>query len=269
MIHAVLTGPEWSVVEEVGDRHALRQWASVTKPAVALAVLVAVEEGSVALDAPLATGTSVRHLLAHASGLPFEGSAAPIAPGVRRIYSNLGFEVLADVLASSSGMPWQEYVRAAVLEPLGMASAHFQPEHPSGLAAAGLMGSLQDLVALVQAWAAPTLIAPSTWELAVDVAFPGLPGILPGYGEFADNTWGLGVEIRGEKRPHWTGLSNSSATYGHFGQSGSFFWIDPVAQVACCGLDDEPFGLRARRTWPRLADEVLEQLGQRMHEPPV
>ena len=45
--------------------------ASVTKPLVAYAVLVAVEEGSLALDGALTAdaGTSLRHLLAHASGM--------------------------------------------------------------------------------------------------------------------------------------------------------------------------------------------------------
>src|SRR2546425_457645 len=72
-------------------------WASVTKLATALAVLVAAEEGVVDLDdAAGPPGSTIRHLLAHASGLPLDGGAPIAEPGRRRIYSNAGFEALAD-----------------------------------------------------------------------------------------------------------------------------------------------------------------------------
>src|SRR5918999_1991329 len=58
-----------------GEAERVFPWASVTKPVVALAALVAAEEGVVDLDEPAGPpGLTVRHLLAHASGLPFEGS---------------------------------------------------------------------------------------------------------------------------------------------------------------------------------------------------
>jgi CubicO group peptidase (beta-lactamase class C family) len=41
------------------------------------------------------------------------------------------------------------------------------------------------------------------------------------------NDWGLGFELRDTKEPHWTGTRNSPRTYGHFGGSGSFLWLDP------------------------------------------
>ena len=41
------------------------------------------------------------------------------------------------------------------------------------------------------------------------------------------NDWGLGFEISDDKSPHWTGSANSGRTYGHFGQSGTFIWVDP------------------------------------------
>ena len=52
-----------------GDVHRVFELASVTKPIVAYGVLVAVEEGVFDLDTPLGpAGSTVRHLLAHASG---------------------------------------------------------------------------------------------------------------------------------------------------------------------------------------------------------
>ena len=72
---AVLRGGE--VVARRGAREREFRWASITKPAVALATLVAAEEGVVDLDEPAGPeGSTVRHLLAHASGLPFDGDEA-------------------------------------------------------------------------------------------------------------------------------------------------------------------------------------------------
>ena len=68
---AVLRGGE--EVASLGPREQVFRWASVTKPVTALATLVAAEEGILDLDEPAGPpGSTVRHLLAHAAGLPFE-----------------------------------------------------------------------------------------------------------------------------------------------------------------------------------------------------
>ncbi len=124
--------------------------ASVSKPIAALATLVAAEEGVVDLDEPAGPpGSTVRHLLAHASGLPFDG-ASPIAPpGRRRIYSNEGFRVLGEHVAERAEMPFSDYVRAAVAEPLGLGL------DPGGHPGAGMHGSLDDVLALGRELLAP------------------------------------------------------------------------------------------------------------------
>jgi len=132
----------------------------------------------------------------------------------------------------------------------------------AGAAAAGLSGPLSDLLALGRELAAPALISPETHRQAISVQFPGLGGVLPGFQQFDDDDWGLGVEIRGRKHPHWTGTTNSPETFGHFGRTGSFLWVDPVAGVLCGGLSDRPFGLWSARAWPRLADAVLAEVAQ-------
>ena len=71
----------------------------------------------------------------------------------------------------------------------------------------------------------------------------------------------LGFEIRDAKEPHWTGTSNSSRTFGHFGSTGSFIWIDPEAGAACAALADRQFGQWAKEAWPRLSDAVVRELG--------
>jgi CubicO group peptidase (beta-lactamase class C family) len=247
----------------IGPEERIFSWASVTKPATALAVLVAVEEGTLSLDDPAGPpGATVRHLLSHASGLGPEPGPPLAAPGVSRIYSNVAYVMLADLVAERSGIPFAEYLRVGVLDPLGMAHTELDHGVPQG-AAAGLTGPLIDLLSLGRELAVPTLVSAATHRAATSVQFEGLAGVLPGFQRFDPCDWGLGVEIRGHKQPHWTGTANSAATFGHFGRSGSFLWIDPVAGVLCSGLSDRPFGPWAVRSWPALADAVLEECAAR------
>jgi CubicO group peptidase (beta-lactamase class C family) len=239
-----------------GDRAAAFPWASVTKLLTALAVLVAAEEGVLELDEPAGPpGSTARHLLAHASGLPLDGEVPIAQPGTRRIYSNAGFEALGRVVAERAEIPFPDYLRQAVLEPLGLSAAL------DGSPASGISGTLGDLLALGRELLAPTVVAAETLAEATAVAFPGLVGVLPGFGRMDPNDWGLGFELRDEKQPHWTGERNSLRTFGHFGQSGSFLWVDPIAGIACACLCDTPFGDWAKQAWPRLSDAVLAELG--------
>jgi CubicO group peptidase (beta-lactamase class C family) len=228
------------------------RWASVTKLLTALATLVAAEEGVVDLDQPAGPpGSTVRHLLAHASGLPFDQGAPIAKPGQRRIYSNVGFEVLADTVAAAAEMPFEEYLAAAVLRPLELrAELRSSP-------AAGLDGSLDDLLRVAAELQRPTLVPPATLAEATSVQFPGLVGVLPDLGRMDPNDWGLGFELKDAKEPHWTGSRNSSRTFGHFGGSGTFLWVDPDAGLALGCLTDLDFGPWALEAWPRLSDAVL------------
>ena len=108
-----------------GDSSRVFRWASVSKPVVALAALVAAEEGTIDLDEPAGPpGSTIRHLLAHTSGLPFEPGPPIAKPGTRRIYSNPGYEALAERLAENAEMPFEEYLQKSVLSPLGMQAYH-------------------------------------------------------------------------------------------------------------------------------------------------
>ena len=208
---------------------ALRQvdgfpWASVTKLATSVAVLVAAEEGIVDLDEPAGPpGSTLRHLLAHASGLPFEAGAPIARPGTRRVYSNYGFEVAAAHVEESAEMPFAEYF-ASVWAGTGAVLA--------GSAGAGVEGTIEDTVALARELQRPSRIAEETLDEARSVQFPGLGGVLPGFGRQDPNDWGLGFELRDAKSPHWTGASNSPRTFGHFGRSGTFLSVDPDAGLA-------------------------------------
>ncbi len=162
-----------------GVRDEVQRWASVTKLVTALAALVAAEEGVIDLDEPAGPeGSTVRHLLAHASGLPFEPGAPTGRPGRRRVYSNVGFEKLADHIAERAEMTFADYLAAGVLQPLGMRA------ELRGSPAADLYGSLDDLALLARELQRPTLVAPETLAEATTVQFPGLAGVLQDFGRF-------------------------------------------------------------------------------------
>jgi CubicO group peptidase (beta-lactamase class C family) len=230
-------------------------WASVTKILAGLALLVALEEGTLDLDEPAGPpGATLRHLLAHASGLPVDGEQPLTEPGRRRIYSNSGIELAARLLEERAEMPFGEYFAEAVVRPLGLAG------RIAGSPAHGYRGPLDDLLKLGRELLRPTLVAAETLAEATAAQFPGLSGVLPGLGRMEPNDWGLTFELRDAKSPHWTGLSNSERTFGHFGASGTFLWVDPDAGVACGVLTDRRFGDWAKEAWPALSDAVLDEL---------
>jgi CubicO group peptidase (beta-lactamase class C family) len=152
-------------------------------------------------------------------------------------------------------MPFERYLAEAVLEPLGLAGTRLE-----GSPAAGLAGPVDDLLRLAAELQAPTLVSARTLATATSVAFPGLAGVLPGFGRQDPLDWGLGFELRDAKSPHWTGSRNSPRTFGHFGASGSFLWVDPEAGLACAVLTGCDFADWCRTAWPALADAVLEEL---------
>ena len=241
-----------AVGDVLGPREHVFRWASVTKLVTALAALVAAEEGTIDLDEPAGPeGSTVRHLLAHASGLPFEPGMPAGRPGARRVYSNVGFETLAEHIEACAEMPFADYLASGVLEPLGMRA------ELRGSPAADLHGSLDDLLLFARELQLPSLVAQETLAEATTVQFPGLAGVLPDLGRFDPNDWGLGFELRDAKAPHWTGTRNSPRTFGHFGGSGTFLWVDPDADVALAVLTDLEFGDWAKEAWPRLSDAVL------------
>ncbi len=248
------------VVATHGPQDVDLPWASVTKLLTGLALLVAVEEGTVDLDERAGPpGATLRHLLAHASGLPLDGDDPLTEPGRRRIYSNTGIELAARLLEDRAEMPYAEYFAHAVVRPLGLAG------RLAGSPAHGYTGSLGDLLALGRELLAPTLVAAETLAEATSVQFPGLAGVLPGLGRMEPNDWGLAFELRDSKEPHWTGSRNSRRTFGHFGASGTFLWVDPAAGLACGVLTDRPFGGWAKDAWPAFSDAVLGEAGRPPH----
>jgi CubicO group peptidase (beta-lactamase class C family) len=251
-----VTGPDAALATH-GPVDEPFRFASVTKLLTAYAVLIAIQDGMLHLDEPAGPdGATVRHLLAHASGLPFSPGGPTSEPGARRVYSNLGYEVLGELVASRVGTTFAEHLDLEVFQPLGMSSTVLE-----GSPAAGGRGTVSDLLAFARELLRPTLLEEDLHREATTVDFPGLDGVLPGHGRQTPNDWGLGFELKGDKSPHWTGATHSTSTYGHFGQSGSFLWVDPERELACAFLTDRDYGAWAAEVWPDFNDAVLEAFG--------
>lgn len=254
---AAVVGPAGVLADHGDSAHRFRL-ASVTKPLVARAAQIAVEEGAVDLDTAAGPpGATVRHLLAHTSGYSMHSSDTMAKPGERRVYSNYGFTVLAETLQDASGIDFGQYLHEAVFDPLGMSATAF--DGGAEAAGYGVYATVADLCAFAADLLRPQLVSRQMHEDATSVQFPGLDGVLPGFGVQRPNDWGLGFEIRGTKSPHWTGTANSPRTYGHFGQSGTFLWVDPQADLAFVVLTDRDFGDWAYDLWPAISDGVLRE----------
>jgi len=208
-----------TVVASIGDSSRQFRLASLSKTITGLTALIAVEEGSLSLDEPIDLptspvtihdGTTLRHLLAHASGLPFDGMTPIAGLGRRRIYSNTGIELAADLITATTGIPFNEYLREAVFEPLGMSATELR-----GSPAFAMWSTLDDMTLLLGELLQPQLISQETHSDFIAEQFVGISGTIPGLGRFDPCPWGLGAELRGMKHPHWTGSHNSPETFGH------------------------------------------------------
>jgi CubicO group peptidase (beta-lactamase class C family) len=238
--------------------------ASVTKLMTALAALAAVESGRIELDQPVpggGEGVTLRHLLAHAGGHPFEPPGRARPPEQRRIYSNVGFRILAEAVADAAGTTFASWLDSSVLDPLGMSGTELV--HRRGIdgdPAAGSASTLDDLVRLARCLldqGAP-VVGPDLFAEATSVQFPGLAGLVPGVGRFDPCDWGLGFELHDGKRPHWMGDRRSPSAFGHFGASGCFLWVDPAAGLAAAAVTDRSFDddKWAMATWPAWSDRL-------------
>ena len=238
--------------------------ASVTKLMTALAALAAVESGRIELDQPVpegGDGVTLRHLLAHAGGHPFEPPGRARPPEQRRIYSNLGFRILAEAVADAAGTTFPTWLDSSVLHPLEMTGTELV--HRRGIdgdPAAGAASTLDDLTRLARCLldrGAP-VVGPDLFAEATSVQFPGLAGLVPGVGRFDPCDWGLGFELHDGKRPHWMGDRRSPSAFGHFGASGCFLWVDPDANLAAAAVTDRNFDDEkwAMATWPGWSDRL-------------
>ena len=227
----------------------VRPWASVTKVAVAYGAALELAAGRALLVSPAGPhGSTLAHLLAHASGLGLEDGDPTMPAGARRIYSNCGIDLAADILAGGVGA--RQWIDEQVCNSLGLAHTSLQ-----GRASSGAYGPVRDLATLGAALATNVAIAPVRDQILTPF-LPELAGVVPGFGRFEPCWWGLGIELHGHKR-HWMGSIASERAAGHFGQSGALLMLDPTRSLVVVAAAGEPFGPWARELWPRWMDEVV------------
>ena len=238
--------------------------ASVTKLMTSLAALAAVGSGRIDLDEPVAgagEGVTLRHLLAHAGGFPFEPPGRARPPGQRRIYSNVGFRVLAEAVADAVGMTFASWLSTSVLDPLEMPATRLgRRREIDGDPAAGAVSTLDDLVRLARCLldrGAP-VVGPDLFAEATTVQFPAWPAWSPASAASTPATGASASTSATASGPRWMGDRRSPSAFGHFGASGCFLWVDPDAALAATAVTDRAFedNKWAMATWPAWSDRL-------------
>ena len=229
----------------------------MTKLATALAVLIAADRGLLDLDeAAGPPGSTVRHLLAHASGLPFEGQTTLAAPGTRRIYSNPGFDALGALVGERAGRPFERSSAIGSWCRSGWATRPWRSGRRRACTAPSATSPRWR-----RSCSDPTLVGAATAPAATTVAFPGLVGVVPGVGRFDPCDWGLGPELHdGKRRTGWA-IGTARRRSGTSAVPGRFLWVDPAVDLALVALTDREFGPWALEAWPPFSDSVLAAAG--------
>lgn len=185
------------------------------------------------------------------------------APGEQVRYSNTGYGVLTRLAENLTGEPFWDVARTNVLDPLGSSDivARPGPELESRLAIVGDAGHPGTEIetfnsgywrSLALPWgglyATPTAAAQfaaaflaggprflseaSVEAMTTDQAQGVRGGVESGRVAWEVAHWGLGWEVKGTKRRHWTGELTSPHTFCHFGRAGTLLWADPERDLA-------------------------------------
>lgn len=240
---------EHHVTTSFGDRGVMMPWASVSKLVVALLVGRDVAAGIYALTEPLGPeGSTVAHLLSHASGLGPDRSALRSGVGRKRIYSTFGYDIVVEFLG---GVP---IILERARRELNLTSVI-----SDGTSAGGLMGTLEDLEEVAMRWLGRDDVIGDTLPTMTRAFLPDLEGVVPGFGRFTPCPWGLGPQIRGASL-HWMGEGWPVTSFGHFGQSGSLLLVDPERRTAIVAVSDRGFGSWAVTTWPQWTARCHDEL---------
>lgn len=200
------------------------------------------------------------------------------APGERLRYSNLGPAIAAHAIETVTGTGIHELIRHLVLEPMDLLDgvvltprsdyddriAHVQDPANEGTPAesynsrywrdmgitwGGYFGTAKDTLRFATSFlpGRETALTPgSVREMTTDQA-NGVPGGVESMMAMWDPAfWGIGWEVKGTKRKHWTGTKSSPDTWCHWGQAGTLTWVDPRRELGV-----SLFGNRTVRSlWP-------------------
>jgi CubicO group peptidase (beta-lactamase class C family) len=237
-------------------------------------------------DSRYQEGATVETVIDQMCRLPLQS-----APGYELRYSNAGYGVIARLTEHISGQSFWDVARNRVFEPLGIRETVADPaglalervahladtSHPGtdietynsanwrGLALpwGGLFGTPRDAVRFAAAFLPSGerfLSEPATSMMTTDqtIGVPG--GVESAKVRWDPGRWGLGWEVKGEKRRHWTGDYTSPVTFCHFGHAGTLLWGDPERDIALAVFANRTvthmWGYILPR-WARLSNAVI------------
>ncbi len=213
-------------------------------------------------------------------------------PGTALVYSNAGFAIGARIAEVITGEDFWELTWQRVLDPLllrniidrpgpalddriavlqdaanrGKPTEAYNSRYWKDLAIpwGGLYGTAQDLVTFAAAFLRPkeSFLARPLMEEMIRDQVKGVPGAVQSLRvHWPVASWGLGWEVKGAKRKHWTGNLTSPWTYCHFGAAGTLLWADPDHDVALAVFANRttyhlwPF---VPPRWAMLSDAIIE-----------
>jgi CubicO group peptidase (beta-lactamase class C family) len=209
-------------------------------------------------------------------------------PRVRRYHQFVHEEILAPLgMAATSLLPpedWSE--RIAFVERTGQEGQDWEVANSAyfrslGIPWGGLYSRPRDLIRFIDLFlpnagarprvglekdkqaTVPPLVSPATAKAMTTVQFappdvaaavaPNLRDLAPPEPPRTAVPWGIGWEIKGDKRLHIFGDLNSPSTYGHLGATGTMVWADPPTDVACILLTNCAIASGWRSERPRQA----------------
>ncbi|MCQ2479243.1 MAG: serine hydrolase [Clostridia bacterium] len=213
-------------------------------------------------------------------------------PGTAQEYNNIGFDIAARIIELSSGMPFDEYLKVNLFEPLGMKDTTFVPtdaqwdrfisvhsrtddgkqmmnaktvagsvfgNNPKEyfMAGGGLASTAEDYMLFAEMLLNEGVGSNGTRVLSQkSVELMKTPciskEIMPG-----NQQWGLGVRVVTEK-------NYKNLPVGAFGWSGAYgthFWVDPVNRITAVYMKNSTFeGGAGARTANEFEENVFKSL---------
>ncbi len=214
------------------------------------------------------------------------------APGEVLRYSNVGIGIAGRALEEVTGETAHRQIRAAILDPLGLESIVLTPTdvladriawvddaaaagtpvesynsaywRSLGITWGGYYATPQD-AALFAASFLPGAASPLSDDTRAEMIMDQTGGVPGGVGSagihWNRGAWGLGWEVAGDKKHHWTGTKRSPRTFCHWGQSGTLVWADPERSLVLAVFANRavhtPWPLRPPR-WADMSDALVD-----------
>ena len=216
------------------------------------------------------------------------------APGEELRYSNLGPALAARAVATLDGRDFHTILQQDILDAAGLDGIQLRPglelddriaivqdaagagrPHESynsrywrelSITWGGYNGTTQDVLRFATSFL-PDQESPLSETIREEMTQDqtgGVPGGVNSAGILWEHgAWGLGWEVKGRKRNHWTGTKTSEHTFCHWGQSGTLVWVDPELRLGLAVFANRTFvtawPLRPPR-WLELSDAVVDAL---------